>query len=105
MRKFIKHLLLICATTILVTSCLCSNSTSTYDDDPEYWSSVNRERQLKNAGLDDAAKMERNARRDYMKGGGYTSPDGSKQVHYNGSKQQQADLDAIDKYMSEHPEF
>ncbi|HIY47636.1 MAG TPA: hypothetical protein IAA35_06335 [Candidatus Alistipes faecigallinarum] len=52
--------------------------------------------------MDDAAAIERNARREYMKGGGYTAPDGSKQVHYNGSKEQESDLEMIDAYFNEH---
>ena len=49
--------------------------------------------------MEGAATMERNARREYMKGGGYTAPDGSKQVHYKDSKEQKEMLELIDKYM------
>ena len=64
-------------------------------DDEEYWKSVNRERALKDAGLDDAAKIERNARINYLQGGGYSSPNGGSQVHYQGSKEQQEHLDEM----------
>ena len=74
-------------------------------DSDAYKESLERETQLRKQGFDGAADVERNARQDYLRDGGYDSPDGGKQVHYNGSKQQQDDLDAIDKYMKEHPEF
>ena len=71
----------------------------------EYKASLAREIMLKQAGMKDAAKIERAQRNQYLRGGGYDSKDGGKQVHYNGSAQQQRDLDAIDKYMREHPDF
>ena len=71
----------------------------------EYKSSLAREVMLRQAGMKDAAKIERMQRNQYLRGGGYDSKDGGKQVHYNGSAQQQRDLDAIDKYMREHPDF
>ena len=38
--------------------------------------------------------------------GEYTDKEGSgKQVQYQGSKEQQADLDAMDEYSKDHPEF
>jgi hypothetical protein len=52
--------------------------------------------------MEGAATIERNARREYMKGGGYTAPDGSKQVHYKGSQEQKRDLEMIDAYFNEH---
>ena len=91
----------------LSTSCLCSSSSShsKYIEDDKYWESVSREQQLKDAGMKNAAEMERKARQEYMKGNGYTSPNGGQQVHYNGSQEQQRDLDAIDEYMKSHPDF
>lgn len=74
-------------------------------DSDEYEKSLAREVYLEQIGMKDAAKIERNKRREYLRGGGYDSKDGGKQVHYNGSKQQQDDLNAIDEYMREHPEF
>lgn len=71
----------------------------------EYKRSVAREEYLRQAGLKDAAKIERQRRLEYLKGNGYESKDGGTQVHYKGSAQQQRDLDAIDKYAREHPEF
>lgn len=71
----------------------------------EYKASLAREIMLKQAGMKDAAEIERAQRNQYLRGGGYDSKDGGKQVHYNGSAQQQRDLDAIDKYMKEHPDF
>lgn len=64
-------------------------------DDEEYWKSVNREKALKNAGMDEAAKIERKARQNYLKGDGYTSPSGGSQVHYQGSKEQQEHLEEM----------
>lgn len=64
-------------------------------DDEEYWRSVNREQALKDAGLKDAARLEREARLKYLQGGGYTSPDGGSQVHYKGSKEQQEHLEEM----------
>lgn len=71
----------------------------------EYNESLAREIMLKQAGMEEAAKIERTQRIKYLRGGGYDSKDGGKQVHYKGSAQQQRDLDAIDKYMKEHPDF
>ena len=64
-------------------------------DDIEYWNSVAREKALKDAGLHDAAKIERKARLNYLKGGGYTSTYGGSQVHYQGSKEQKEHLEAF----------
>lgn len=66
-------------------------------DDDEYWNSVAREKALKDAGLYDAAKIERKARLNYLKGGGYTSTDGGSQVHYQGSKEQKEHLEEMDR--------
>lgn len=66
-------------------------------DDEEYWRSVNREQALKDAGLKDAARLERQARQKYLQGEGYTSPDGGSQVHYKGSKEQQEHLEEISR--------
>ena len=73
-----------------------SNGHNSMDaDDEEYWKSVNREQALKNAGMDEAAKIERKARQNYLKGDGYTSPSGGSQVHYQGSKEQQEHLEEM----------
>lgn len=97
--KKIFGLMLLCATTVCLTSCFGGSSSSPRVEDDKYWESVSREQALKKAGMEGAATIERNARREYMKGGGYTAPDGSKQVHYKGSKEQQEMLELIDKYM------
>ena len=55
--------------------------------------------------MDGAANAERNDRLNYMKGNGYSSPDGGRQVHYNGSTEQQRDLKAIDEYSRTHSDF
>lgn len=80
-----------------------SNCTSTNryvsrgsDNDKEYWNSVQREKALKAMGMDDAAEIERQSRLKYLQGGGYSSPDGGSQVHYQGSKEQQEDLRRIE---------
>lgn len=104
--KSIIFLFSLIALSTLATSCLCSSSSqSRYVEDDKYWESISREKELKDAGLDGAATIERKARQEYMKGNGYTSPDGGQQVHYNGSLEQQRDLDAIDEYMRTHPDF
>lgn len=64
-------------------------------DDKEYWKSVNREKALKAAGMDEAAKIERKARQNYLKGDSYTSTTGGSQVHYQGSKEQQEHLEEM----------
>ena len=100
--KKIFRLLLLCATTICFTSCFGDGSSSSRVEDDKYWESIAREHALEDAGMEDAATIERNARREYMKGGGYTAPDGGKQVHYKGSKEQKRDLEMIDAYFNEH---
>ncbi len=97
--KKIFGLMLLCATTVCLTSCFGGSSSSPRVEDDKYWKSVSREQALKKAGMEGAVTIERNARREYMKGGGYTAPDGSKQVHYKGSKEQKKMLELIDKYM------
>lgn len=100
--KKIFGLMLLCATMVCLTSCFGGGSSSPRVEDDKYWESVNREQALKDAGLEDAAALERKARRKYMNGGGYTSSDGSKQVHYQGSQEQKSDLEMIDAYFNEH---
>lgn len=96
MKKSIYKVVFLC-TILSLQSCIgCSNQSSN-DYDENYWNSVGREQELKDAGLDDAAKIERNSRLDYLKGGGYTSPDGGRQIHYKGSKEQQEDLKKMDE--------
>jgi hypothetical protein len=75
----------------------CSGNSYSYDDTPEYWESVNREQALKNAGLKGAADAEKRSRRLKM--------ESSSRGGYNGSQQQQSDLDSLDKYMRENPNF
>ena len=98
--KKIFGLMLLCATTVCLTSCFGESSSSSRVEDDKYWESIGRERALRDAGMDGAANIERNARREYMKGGGYTSPDGGKQIHYKGSREQKEMLDLIDQYMN-----
>lgn len=100
MKKSVYKFVLLC-TILSLQSCIgCSNQSgnqSSNDYDENYWNSVSREKELKDAGLDNAAKIERNARLDYLQGGGYTSPDGGRQIHYKGSKEQQEDLKKMDE--------
>lgn len=37
--------------------------------------------------------------------GDYTSPSGRRQIQYQGSQEQQRDLNMIDEYMRENPDF
>ena len=101
MKKFF-GLMLLCATTVCLTSCLGGSSSSTRVEDDKYWESISREQALKDSGMYGAAAIQRKARLNYTKGGGYTAPDGSKQVHYQGSKEQKSDLEMIDAYFNEH---
>ena len=101
MRK-IFGLMLLCVISVCLTSCFGGSSSSSRVEDDKYWESIVREQTLKDAGMEGAATIERNARREYMKGGGFTAPDGSKQVHYQGSKEQKSDLEMIDAYFNEH---
>ena len=82
-----------------------SFSSNRYEYDDECWESVGREKQLRDAGMDDAADLERKSRLRYMSGEGYTSSDGERQIHYQGSREQQRDLDMIDDYMRNNPDF
>lgn len=66
-------------------------------NDEEYWRSVNREEALKNMGLNDAARLERKARLEYLQGGGYTSPNGGSQVHYQGSEEQREHIEEMER--------
>ncbi len=79
-----------------------NSSTRTYEtsdrsNDDEYWNSVARENALKEMGREDAAILERNARLNYMQGGGYHSSDGTPQVHFQGSKEQEEQLRMMDE--------
>lgn len=66
-------------------------------DDKEYWNSVNREKKLRDMGMKEAAELERKARIRYLEGGGYNSKDGGKQVHFQGSKEQEEQLKQMDE--------
>lgn len=98
MKKSFVLMLLYVTITFSLNSCVgCSGGTNKYENDDVYWNSINREQTLEDAGLDEAAKIERKARQDYMQGGGYTSPDGGRQIHFQGSKEQQEQLEMMDK--------
>lgn len=100
--KKIFGMILACTSAVFLTSCFDGSSSSSRVEDDKYWESINREQALKDAGLYEAAKLEQKARLNYMKGGGYNSPSGGKQVHYKGSKEQKRDLEMIDAYFNEH---
>lgn len=77
-------------------SCSGSSSSYTHDEtDTSYWNSVNRENQLRESGNDGAANMEENARHEYNHGGGYHNQNGNRQVDFQGSKEQQQQLDEM----------
>lgn len=67
------------------------------ENDEVYWNSIRREKMLKDAGMYDAARIEKNARQRYLQGGGYTAPDGSGQIHFQGSKEQEEQLRMMDE--------
>lgn len=66
-------------------------------NDKEYWESVNREKSLRESGMDKAADIERRERLKYLQGGGYHSKDGGSQVHFQGSKEQEEQLRQMDE--------
>lgn len=103
MKKF-RNILVVTAICLSLSSCFGSDSSSSsYSrEDDNYWQSIGREQQLRDAGMEGAANIERNARQEYMRGGGYTSPDGDKQIQYQGSREQKRDLEMIDEYFNEH---
>ena len=84
-------------TILSLQSCIGCSNQSSYEYNEDYWNSVRREKELKDAGLENAARMERNARLNYLQGGGYTSPDGGRQIHFKGSKEQQEQLKKMDE--------
>lgn len=108
---------------LFVKCCVgCGSNDSKYDD--EYWRSINREEKLRDAGLENAADKEKRDRRNRLKGvssgyssdpnysptindkGKYHTIDGkNKQIQYQGSKEQQSDLNMIDEYSKTHPDF
>lgn len=98
MKKVIGAFLLV-VIPLSLNSCIgCSNDNSYQEEyDANYWNSISREQALEDAGLEDAAKIERKARQDYMRGEGYTSPDGGRQIHFQGSKEQQEQLEMMDE--------
>lgn len=77
------------------SSCL-DESRKQYDD--EYWRSVQQEETLRENGMDKAADRVKKERQDKLRG---------KDTHptYNGNEQQKKDLEMIDEYMKEHPDF
>lgn len=77
------------------TSCLDENRKQ-YDD--EYWRSVQQEETLRKNGMDKAADRVRKERQNKLR-----NKEGSST--YNGSEQQKKDLEMIDEYMKEHPDF
>lgn len=99
MKKF-SSLLCSVAIALILTSCFGGsgyNTPSKYVEDDKYWESILRQQQLEEAGMDNAAEIEKRARQEYMQGGGYTAPDGSKQVHFQGSKEQAEQLKMMDE--------
>lgn len=73
-----------------------SNSKSPQYDDA-YWRSIEREKTMRDAGLDDFADREKRERRNKLKGSGSST--------YNGSQKQKDDLKEIDEYMKNNPGF
>lgn len=96
MKKSIYKVVFLC-TILALQSCIGCSEQSSYNYDENYWNSTRREQALKDAGLKDAAKIERNSRLNYLRGGGYTSPDGGRQIHFKGSKEQQEQLRKMDE--------
>ena len=84
-------------TTLLNHSNNSSSTTTDRSNDEEYWNSVARQNELEEMGYDGAANMERNARQEYMRGGGYHAPDGTPQVHFQGSREQAEQLRQMDE--------
>lgn len=81
-------------------SCTTESDTrkgSDYKHDENYQRSIEREQKLREDGMDNAANIERRARYEYEHGGGYTSPDGGRQIHFQGSKEQAEQLKMMDE--------
>lgn len=74
-----------------------NHSATDRSDDDEYWNSVARQKALEEMGYDGAANMEKNARLEYMQGGGYHAADGTPQVHFQGSREQAEQLKQMDE--------
>lgn len=74
-----------------------NSSSNDRGNDKEYWNSVVRQKEFEEMGYDGAANMERNARQEYMHGGGYHAPDGTPQVHFQGSREQAEQLRQMDE--------
>lgn len=74
-----------------------TNNSNTTTHDGNIQKSVERERELRDAGMDNAANIERKARYEYEHGGGYTSPNGGRQIHFQGSKEQEEQLKMMDE--------
>lgn len=76
-----------------------NNNARTTDrsNDEEYCNSVARQNEMEEMGYEGAANMERNARQEYMRGGGYHAPDGTPQVHFKGSREQAEQLRQMDE--------
>ena len=82
-----------------ITNCTnVKSNANSFSFDENYKNSIEREEELRDAGMDNAANIERRAREEYIEGGGYTSKDGGRQIHYQGSKEQEDDLKMIDEY-------
>ena len=85
----------------LNTPTQCSNNENYINEslhDNNYNNSAKREKLLQNKGIENVADIECNVREEYIEGGGYTSKDGGRQIHYQCSKEQEDDLKMIDEY-------
>lgn len=103
--KLIFNLSCMLFTFFMFILCICKacsdwnrSSTEKYEYDDEYWRSVQREKTLRDNGMDKTANRERQERQNRLR-----RKQGSST--YNGSEQQKKDLDAIDEYMKKHPDF
>ena len=52
-----------------------------------------------------SGRVEKSSRSEYTNDGKYTSPSGRRQNQYQGSREQKRDLDMIDEYLRENPDF
>lgn len=100
--------LLVISISLSFSSCGGCSSKTESKYDTEYWESVEREKKYKESGQKDLAKQEAKYRQDRLSGktkGKYTNKDGEDTRIYKDSKEQKKDLDAIDEYMKNNPNF
>mgnify|MGYP000246224463 CR=1 FL=1 len=86
-----------CIIYICLKACSSDSAIKSPQYNDAYWRSIEREKTMRDAGLDDFADREKRERRNKLKESGSST--------YNGSQKQKDDLKEIDEYMKNHPNF